>query len=338
MPGSLTPWKRFLKERELLPSAFEEQNSSGRGQHAEYSKTEVGKVPLERCGQILGHSANALVEVVKCKRITLARKTIRCGRRMRREDAAKEVEHLQRLNHAHIVRVVGTYVFEHSRNLQILIYPVADCDLETYMETDFDRDVLVRFFGCLAHTIEYLHKKLIKHIDIKPKNILVRYRYGSYEQAPKIYLADFGIARSYESALDAETCSPTAYTRTYAAPEVVAQETRGFKADIFSLGCVFAEMLCALAYRSDELIGILQENIEDKSFQANIETVQYLVNSLRDQDLIHLGADLAIFNCHRMLHRDPDMRPPANIVLHYLPHHQCCIAMSDRLEVSSDYQ
>lgn len=59
----------------------------------------------------------------------------------------------------------------------------------------------------------------------------------------KIYFTDFGISRSYPSVEESETESWTSFTRTYAAKEVVLQESRGLSADIFSLGCVYAEML-----------------------------------------------------------------------------------------------
>lgn len=67
-----------------------------------------------------------------CRRIRLARKRIKCGRWISRKEAIEEVEHLQRLNNAHIVRVVGTYVV--LNELAILLYPVAEWNLENYMD------------------------------------------------------------------------------------------------------------------------------------------------------------------------------------------------------------
>ena len=86
-------------------------------------------------------------------------------------------------------------------------------------------------------------------MDIKPTNILVRdirrsaVRNNSF--AYKVYIADFGIARSYLTAADSETENPTGFTRKYAAPEVVEQEKRGFSADISSLSCVLLEIIAA---------------------------------------------------------------------------------------------
>ncbi|ORY11323.1 kinase-like domain-containing protein, partial [Clohesyomyces aquaticus] len=210
-------------------------------------------IPL-RVEKVLGHSATALVESVHCRRIRLARKTIKCSRRLHKEDAIKEVQTLQRLQHQHIVRVVGTYTLK--KDLSILLYPATEYNLEEFMDEAVDhllpsphRKALERFFGCLSTAVSFLHDNNVKHMDIKPKNLLVRNlatlntNRRSYF---RIYIADFGISRSYQSPSESETDSPTSFTRTYAAPEVVIQDKRGFSADIFSLGCVFAEMLATL--------------------------------------------------------------------------------------------
>ncbi|KAF2022773.1 kinase-like protein, partial [Setomelanomma holmii] len=86
--------------------------------------------------------------------------------------------------------------------------------------------------------VSFIHSRNVKHMDIKPKNILVRQVAG----AVKVYVADFGIARSYKTAAESFTDTPISFTRTYAAPEVVMQDIRVNPADIFSLSCVFIEM------------------------------------------------------------------------------------------------
>jgi serine/threonine protein kinase len=96
-------------------------------------------------------------------------------------------------------------------------------------------------------------------MDIKPTNLLVRDIQSSTivkgeRQHYKIYIADFGIARSYASAEEAITDSWTAFTKKYAAPEVLRQDKRGLSADIFSLGCVFAEMLAVISQHGHRLL------------------------------------------------------------------------------------
>jgi hypothetical protein len=290
-------WIEYLGSRGLILSPAEELDWSGRGQHVEYAPAEETQIPL-KAEKVIGHSNTALVESVMCRRIRLARKTIRCTRRLSHKDAIIEVEHLQRLQHAHIVRVVGTYTLR--KNLAILLYPAADWNLEEFMEMatedpyrsmafdQFSRSnsTLASFFGCLSNAVHFIHIHNVKHMDIKPKNLLVR-KTPNESWMYRIYIADFGIARSYLSAAEAETDSPTSYTPTYAAPEVVQQNKRGFKADIFSLGCVFMEILATLISIPTtnallELRNLRLNSSGDTSYQANIEPVLAWLNGVTE--------------------------------------------------------
>ncbi|OCL13651.1 kinase-like protein [Glonium stellatum] len=308
-------WYQFLQTRNLIPPPFEEQDWSGRGQHAEFGKEEEREIPLV-VEKVLGYSATALVQSVICRRIRLACKTIKCGQKLKRENAIKEVEHLQRLQHSHIVRVVGTYAI--GKDLSILLYLVAEYNLETLMDSIYERVSLTPisecvgptttggsangefllstecvtkklylkdFFGCLSNALQYIHSHVTKHMDIKPKNILVRNmgmnRLG-YSMKCGIYIADFGISRSYKTVFESETESPTSFTKTYTAPEAINQSRRGLSADIFSLGCVFAEMLAAIAqtepieHSENQPLRLHREKNKDydPSYQANAKEVQ----------------------------------------------------------------
>jgi serine/threonine protein kinase len=337
-------WLEHLRSRGILMGPEEELDWSGRGQHVEYAAKEEKDIPL-RAEKILGHSATALVESVMCRRIRLARKRIRCGRSLSKEDAITEVEHLQRLQHSHVIRVVGTYTLK--KDLAILLYPAAEWNLEEFMEDTMDvcgqseweprSEALVTFFGCLGSTIEFLHDQNVKHMDIKPKNILVRPiesgnatqvvpaitdREGKY----KVYLADFGIARAYQSPADVETDSPTSFTRTYAAPEVVGQDKRGFSADIFSLGCVYLEMLATLL---SDLEPMCNERLKlqklrcnengDTSYHANIKALQEWCDSKSQRYLTLSGMHIRVGRMSsdypellpRMISKSPNLRPDA---------------------------
>ncbi|KAJ4299462.1 hypothetical protein N0V90_004707 [Kalmusia sp. IMI 367209] len=255
LPASSAYYK-LLKDHDLIPQRQIEIDWSGRGQHAEFSLAERQHVPLQ-VEQLLGKTRTALVESVRCKRVRLVRKIVKCNKRtgVTREDALKEVQHLYRARHAHIVRLVGTYVI--GPDLAILTYPCAEWNLEQFM--DLTRNThnfqikcvssLRQFFTCTAKVLDFLHSFPIKHMDIKPQNFLVRNISTSTIQDSnqyKIYFTDFGISRSYASIDDCDTESPTPFTRAYAAREVVIQECRGLSADMFSLGCVYAEMLATI--------------------------------------------------------------------------------------------
>jgi serine/threonine protein kinase len=275
----------------------------------------------------------------------LARKKIRCNWRLKREDAIEEVAHLQRLSHAHIVRGVGTYVM--GKDLSILLYPATEHNLESFLDEYMelspersDKNALLpeehgifyqmktdmnKFPRCLVQAIAFVHERLVKHMDIKPTNLLVQKKIISGASSYQIYLADFGIARSYDTAADAETESRTPFSRTYAAPEVIRQEVRGFPADIFSLGCVVLEIYVALTNKRVELVELRHGNLNgDVSYQANLDAIidqsRWLSNGYRER-YGELYRDISIYETVQksleMMHRLPGDRPTAQALASY---------------------
>lgn len=280
----------ILRSRGLWPvNTFNEQNWSGRGQHVEFKQEEYGRInDLLAVEEPLGHGIAGVVHRVKCRRITMARKTLSIMKTKKRNllaEAVNEVVHMNRLRHAHIIRLIGTYACK--AELCILMYPVANGTLETFLEYmcntapeaqslnpnslddssshgssshehpfDITQTAAMAlscqgFFSCLSSAIRYIHCTFTKHMDIKPSNILVRSRWFNrggrrLEYSSKVYISDFGTSRSYKSIDAANTDGPTSFTRKYASPEVSRKFDRGLPTDIFSFGCVFLEMFAAL--------------------------------------------------------------------------------------------
>lgn len=86
----------------------------------------------------------------------------------------------------------------------------------------------------MFRALAYIHNMSICHRDIKPQNILINI------QDHKLVLCDFGSAKVLKSG----ECS-VAYicSRYYRAPELIlGQDRYGVEIDIWSIGCVIAEM------------------------------------------------------------------------------------------------
>jgi serine/threonine protein kinase len=334
VPGPVfsSEWLQLLRKRRILLGPSEELDWSGKGQHVEYTPHEESNIPLIS-EKILGHGQSAIIDSVRCRRIKLARKTITCDRRLKKEQAIVEVEHLIRLPHSHVVRVVGTYTLR--RNLVILLYPVADWDLDMFMDDLLDHftttteealrtmhpnvfalRLLRTFFGCLSNAIDFIHGHNIKHMDIKPKNLLVRRIVGAQY---RIYVADFGIARAYQSKAESETDSPISFTRHYAAPEVAFQERRGLSADVFSLGCVFVEMMAtfiSLEFQvqdeRERLLKLRKKRAGNPSFYANIELVQNWCKVIYNNHHHYSSLERNVQQIlPRMIEPEPNLRPLA---------------------------
>ena len=161
---STSEWLMHLYSCGILADEAQALDWSGRGQHAEYSPVEESLIPLVE-GKVLGYSMSAVVQRVRCRRIQLARKTIQCNRKFTKEMAITEVEHLQRAQHRHVVRVVGTYTLR--KKLAILLYPAAKWNLDEFLDEVSDQclyslesETLRTFFRMLGqwHT---LHTQLL---------------------------------------------------------------------------------------------------------------------------------------------------------------------------------
>ncbi|KAJ4298926.1 hypothetical protein N0V90_004169 [Kalmusia sp. IMI 367209] len=306
---------------------------SGHGQHVQF--TNESEVPLQPIRDI-ARTGRAIVDAVKCRRICLARKRMLCHRRFKPEEALEEVRHMQLLQHRHIVRCIGTYSL--GKWVAILTYPVARCNLEEFLrETSkqheyndsaiFNRKALVKFFACLSCVIEYIHGEGVKHMDIKPQNILVNMRYSDTAQSRSmdIYIADFGISRMADPN-QSQTDGPTGRTETYCSPEVANGGTRGRSSDMFSLGCVFAEMATVISGQSlDDFLDFRSD--DGSSYHRNIPLVCAWVYELKnatvywDKTWKPVMRDTII----QMLSEEPDLRPTASDLRLMLGPNPCCL-------------
>ena len=78
------------------------------------------------------------------------------------------------------------------------------------------------------------------HIDLKSNNILLK---GS-----NLLIADFGISK-FRSLDETLTIDDTQVTPEYAAPETIKSRNQVPACNIWSLGCVFSEMLTVIVVR-----------------------------------------------------------------------------------------
>lgn len=243
----------------------DEYDWCGRGMHVDFDLKE--RIPLEVCDSA-GHGSTSSVDVVKCRRIKLARRLTHLTHRTNQKTLLREVQALQKLKHAHVVQLIGTY--RQGRKFAALLYPVADIDLADYLEearymsdanedwvgTEGDerahQDVLSKGSLCLVSALRYVHESGIKHMDIKPANILLKkYKPGeahSNNIAYKLYLCDFGIAQVLSPDERSQTEMYQGKTPMYASPEVAAYDVHGRASDVFSLDvCSWKWLLSTLA-------------------------------------------------------------------------------------------
>ena len=286
-----------------------------RGEH--YDLSEGEKVPFVHI-RVLGHGGFGLVEEVRSIMTSevFARKTIKNeideSLAEVREKFLNEVRIIQRLsNHRHIVKVFASYTI--GRELGVLIEPVADGgDLHSFLRGIQDAKsphallsiheaILTKAFGCLLSGLAYMHKYNIRHKDIKPKNILIHQ--GS------VLFTDFGA--SFDSSLLSGSTTagqPGPMTRRYCAPEVADWESRNAASDVFSLGCIFIEILRTLEPKHSQTLKVAGE------YHREIETILSTLRSVSfGWSLFPLTTIILL-----MLRRDPVERGTSGSILNIL--------------------
>lgn len=154
------------------------------------------------------------------------------------ERFTREAKALARLNHPHIVQVhaFGTEPLPH-----LVMEFVDGVNLRQAMEEGglSAREALV-IVPKLCEALHYAHEHGVLHRDIKPENILV-------DTEGRVKLVDFGLAKLHDETALAFTLTQSGTklgTVAYMAPEQIEKPSDvDHRADIYSLGVVFYEML-----------------------------------------------------------------------------------------------
>jgi serine/threonine protein kinase len=154
-------------------------------------------------------------------------------------------------------------------------------------------------------------------MDIKPQNILLTWSLPStvpdvFEY--KMFLCDFGISHIFEDEGVSQTTEFFGRSPRYAAPEVASDQSHGRAADIFSMGCVLAEINTVFSDRELEDFtkfrhgGTSPYLIDPKSqafgmpYHQTIELSQKWVRQLRNMEV-------NTSTIAEMLKQDPARRP-----------------------------
>eukprot|EP00054_Salpingoeca_dolichothecata_P017291 m.103258 g.103258 ORF g.103258 m.103258 type:complete len:295 (-) comp22395_c0_seq1:31-915(-) len=149
--------------------------------------------------------------------------------------AIREISLLKELNHPNIVRLVE--VIHANKNLT-LVFEFLDRDLKRHMDISqggLDPMLIKSYMYQLFKGIAFSHSHRVLHRDLKPQNLLID-RHGS------IKLADFGLARAF--GIPVRTYTHEVVTLWYRAPEILlGTKQYACPVDIWSLGCIFAEMI-----------------------------------------------------------------------------------------------
>jgi len=171
--------------------------------------------------------------------------------------AIREISLLKELEHPNVVSLLDVV---HADQKLYLVFEYLDMDLKKHMDDTesiynntnvgldpsqnalkgmktggLPENLAKSYLRQLLSGIAYCHAHRVLHRDLKPQNLLI-------DNRGNIKLADFGLARAF--GVPVRNFTHEVVTLWYRPPEILlGEKTYSTAVDIWSLGCIFAEML-----------------------------------------------------------------------------------------------
>ncbi|KAG9238839.1 kinase-like domain-containing protein [Amylocarpus encephaloides] len=228
-------------------------------------------------------------ELYALKRIQRSRNFKEAMDQMRYVTMELEVIKKIRYRNPHFISFVCGYTEEY--HIGIIMQPVADFDMGKFLDSFWirkivnDDELLAGFFGCLATALAYLHFECkIRHKDIKPTNILIKGR--------NVMLADFGMSLDWSPAGHTTTAQEQQISPIYCSPEAGDKKPRNTPTDIWSLGCVFLEMVTVLKGEKRSYVEDILKSHGPVSYRNNTKGIAEVIENLRKKESLCGNAPL----------------------------------------------
>jgi serine/threonine-protein kinase len=204
----------------------------------------------------------------------------------------KEAQRASALNHPRIASVYD--VFTMGDELLLVMEFVDGMTLRERMKREMSVEDFCTIAVQCADALSAAHTSGILHGDLKPANIMLT-------SNGQVKVCDFGLARRLPKTEGAaETTTTTQHglagTPAYLAPEALLEHPLDERADLFSLGVVFYQMLTA------------RNPFVADGVMATLDRVLHAIPDPIDRLNPHVPARLAR-TVHRMLEKDPRDRP-----------------------------
>ena len=172
-----------------------------------------------------------------------------------------EIRIMREFQHPNILQLFK--YFSSEKNFYLVLEYCTGGDLSKFIRkrTRLSEGLAYNFLLQLAEGLSFLNENNFIHRDLKPANVLLT----EASESAILKIADFGFARHLTGASLAQTrCG----TPLYMAPEILEARDYDAKADIWSVGCIFYEMLVGTCpFKGTNEIDLLN-NIRTKALKV----------------------------------------------------------------------
>jgi FixJ family two-component response regulator len=146
----------------------------------------------------------------------------------------QEYEVIARVNHRNVVRIFDLGIADDHAYLAMEYLSAGS--LAERLNAALDRGVAIDYARQIAGALAAIHGAGILHRDLKPANIMFR-------EDGSLALIDFGLAKQMRLSAAITGTGQIFGTPYYMSPEQGHAEPTDERSDIYSLGCIFYEML-----------------------------------------------------------------------------------------------
>jgi len=148
--------------------------------------------------------------------------------------AIREISILKEMTHPTIVSLLDVVNYDFKL---YLVFEFLEQDLKKFLDsvTVLSSALVQSYLKQLLQGLTYCHQRRIVHRDLKPQNLLI-------DKKGTLKIADFGLARAF--CVPVRQYTHEVVTLWYRAPEILlGSATYSIPVDVWSAGCIFAEML-----------------------------------------------------------------------------------------------
>uniref|UniRef100_A0A0D9WTZ5 mitogen-activated protein kinase n=1 Tax=Leersia perrieri TaxID=77586 RepID=A0A0D9WTZ5_9ORYZ len=241
----------------------------------------------------------------------------------------REIKLLRLLRHPDIVEIKHIMLPPSRREFQdiYVVFELMESDLHQVIRAndDLTPEHYQFFLYQLLRALKYIHAANVFHRDLKPKNILAN-------SDCKLKICDFGLARaSFNDAPSAIFWTDYVATRWYRAPELCGSFFSKYTPaiDIWSIGCIFAELLTGrplfpgknVVHQLDIITDLLGTPSSETLSRIRNEKARRYLSTMRKKHPVPFSQKfrntdpLALRLLERLLAFDPKDRPSAEEAL-----------------------